>query len=619
MENIEVRKFDAEIGKVLNLMINSLYTNKDIFLRELISNASDACDKLKYESLKTQDLTNESDMKITIETSEEAKELIISDNGIGMNKEELIENLGTIARSGTQKFLEQIQDKKSGNINLIGQFGVGFYSAFMVAQEVTVMSKKVDQKETWLWNSNGEGEFTIQKSDHDLPVHGTKIVLKLKEGEEAYTDKFKIQHIISTYSDHISTPIQILDKEGKADVINSSSAIWMRSKSQLTDEEYKEFYKKISYSGDEPWMIFHNKNEGTIEYTNLLFIPTNKTFDLFHPDRKTRVKLYINRVFINDEGIEIIPKYLRFLRGVVDSSDLPLNISRETLQHNLILEKISKSIIKRVLGELYKKLKEDKNSYINFWKNFGAAIKEGLCEHSLNHEDLLQISLFKNLNSEDYISLDEYIANMKEGQEEIYYISGDDESKNKNHPRIEGFKAKGVDVLLFTDTVDDFWVNVINSYKDKKLVSVTRSSIDLSKIGDTTDEIKDNSKTTDLVEHFKKVLGNSVKDVKISNRLTSSPVCIAVDEGSMDIRMEKFLKEQNQIASTSSKILEINPSHQIIVYLNVLFKDSKDDKQVELLIRLLFDQACILDGINLESSSEFAKRLNALILEKIDA
>ena len=624
MTKQETIKFNAEIDKVLHLMIHSLYTNKEIFLRELISNASDACDKLRYEANKKPDLLSHSEFKITISTDKKNNLLYIEDNGIGMNKEDLIQNLGTIASSGTQKFLEKATGNKEKDLQLIGQFGVGFYSAFMIANEVTVDTRKAGESETWRWKSKGNGEFTICKSPEQLNM-GTKITLHIKETETEFLDQFKINHIISTYSDHISIPIEFIDlNEEKEDkkVINSSSALWLKPRSEISETEYNEFYKKIAFAGDTPWMTLHNKNEGTLEYINLLFIPSSKTFDLFHPDRKRSVKLYIKRVFINDDGIDVIPQYLRFLRGVVDSEDLPLNISRETLQHNHVLNQIKQSITNRVFNELEKKLKSDKESYLDFWKNFGAVLKEGLCERLQSSEKLMNICLFKSMKHQKFITINEYIENMLEVQKEIYYILGD-EGKIENSPQLEGFKDKGIDVLLLTDSVDDFWVNNISTHNDKALKSVTRSDINIKDIGSSSEEKdeKDNDKNQDsdtknknLIEYFKNILGTDVKNVKVSKKLTTAPVCLVSDEGTMDIRMERFLIEQKQLNKASAKVLEINTDHPIIKSIAIKLQKNDTTNRTDEIVRLLFDQACIIENEPVLNLGEFSRRVNDLII-----
>lgn len=604
--SIETKKFDAEVGKILHLMIHSLYTNKEIFIRELISNASDACDKLRYLSQQDSSLMkDDADLRIVVSVDKEKRQLIIKDNGIGMNKQDLIENLGTIARSGTQQFLEQLSGDSKSDTSLIGQFGVGFYSSYMVSDDVVVITKKAGENKAYKWCSDGMGEYSIEEVS-DESSRGTTIIVHIKEGEDTYLDHFRLKNIIKTYSDHIAIPIYFLDESKNEIKLNSSSALWTRSKSEISNEQYLEFYKSVSYSADEPWITMHNKNEGVVEFTNLLFIPTNKTFDLFYPDRKRRVKLYIKRVFISDENIDLVPHYMRFIRGVVDSEDLPLNISRETLQHNATLDKIKTAITKRVLSELNKKKTEAAEEYEKFWQNFGAALKEGLCEALGEHDKILEVCLFYSVLQNKMIGLDEYIASLKDDQKVIYYLSGESIDKLKNSPQIEGFISKGIDVLLFTDSVDDFWVNIAYQYKEYELKSVTRSNI-----SDASDEDnkEDSSDGKEVLEFFKATLKDLVKDVKFSKKLTESPVCLAVSEDGMDMRMERFLIEQKQLHHASAKILEINPKHHIILKIqnNMSAEESSE------LVRLLFDQACIIEGESISDPAGFCKRMNNLI------
>ncbi|MCC8397746.1 MAG: molecular chaperone HtpG [Rickettsia endosymbiont of Labidopullus appendiculatus] len=615
----EKKKFDAEVGKILNLMIHSLYTNKEIFMRELISNASDACDKLRYLAQSDAKLIADDPLfKITVKVDKDKRQIIIRDNGIGMNREDLIDNLGTIAKSGTGNFLNNLSGDAKKDSMLIGQFGVGFYSAFMVADSITVTSRKAGEEKAYVWQSDGLGEYIVDDFAHDF-TRGTEVVIHVKPEEDSYIDHFRLKHIVKSYSDHIAIPIYFFDESTSNEIqLNSASALWTRPKSDLTFEQYKEFYKALSYSMDDPWLTIHNKNEGTVEFTNLLFIPSTKTFDLFHPDRKRRVKLYIKRVFISDENVDLIPSYLRFLRGVVDSEDLPLNISRESLQHNSTLEKIKAAITKRVLGELKKKKDESIEEYSNFWSNFGAALKEGLCEATSDHDKLLETCIFKSSLLSKMISLDDYISNFKEGQDTIYYLSGDDSAKLLSSPQIEGFLSKNIDVLLFTDTVDDFWVNVNSSYKGYAIKSVTRSDIDLEKSEQKTEDIKeDNDEYTKLTGYFKEILGNLVKDVRISKKLTSSPACLAVGDGAMDIRMERFLIEQKQLMTASAKILELNPKHKIIEKINADIISNNKDYNNEELIKLIYDQACILEGEPINDTGGFAKRLNDIVQKAI--
>jgi molecular chaperone HtpG len=612
---IETKKFGADVGKVLDLMIHSLYTNKEIFLRELISNSSDACDKLRYLSQTDSSLLGQdSELKIRVKIDKESRILIIFDNGIGMNKQDLIENLGTIASSGTQKFLDNIKQTGSAPGNeLIGQFGVGFYSSYMVADKVRVLTKKAGESEAYEWVSDGLGEYTISDANVSFDK-GTEITVYLKDGEDTFLDHFRVKTIIKNYSDHISVPIYFVSDKGEETKLNSSSALWSRPKSDISNEQYNEFYKSVSHSIDKPWLVLHNKNEGKIEFTNLLFIPSEKTFDLFYPDRMARVKLYIKRVFITEQNIDLTPRHLRFLRGVIDSEDLPLNISRETLQHNATIEKIRKSVTKRVLDELKKKLDNSRDEYESFWNNFGAALKEGICEGGEDNLPIMQICLFNNTASNKKITLDEYIQNMKEGQKSIYYLSGEDPEKLKNSPQIEGLIKQGINVLLFTDHVDDFWVSVNSKYKDFEIKSATRTDIDLNSENENTQE-KDitDSSHSNLISYFKECLGNNVKDVKISKKLTSSPVCLVVDENSMDIRMERFLVEQKQLNKISAKILEINSSHNIIKKIESdLSDDANRVKNIDL-VNILFDQACILEGEAIKDAPSFNARLTRII------
>jgi molecular chaperone HtpG len=617
--NKETREFGAETGKILQLMIHSLYANKDIFLRELISNASDACDKLRYEALSNKELNEDtSDLKIQIIADEKAKTLTVSDNGIGMNREDLINNLGTIASSGTQKFLEAATGDAKNMVQLIGQFGVGFYSSFMVADEVTVTSRKAGEDTAWVWTSKADGNYTIYEAEGEHP-RGTSIKLHLKDDAIAFTDKHRVGHIVRTYSDHISFPVAFTDSEGETDVLNEGSALWKKAKSEITDEQYNEFYKHVAHAGDKPWMILHNKAEGALEYSNLLFIPSAKPFDLFHPDRATRVKLYVRRVFISEENNNLIPAYLRFLRGVVDSEDLPLNISRETLQHNNVIHKIRNAITKKVLSELKKKAKDEPEEFAKFWANFGATVKEGLCEGiDANRELLLEVCHFNTTKSEDkVINLDTYIERMQEGQDKIYYLSGDNLEAVKNSPQLEGFLKKGLEVILLTDSVDDFWVNVNHEYKGKEIVSITRAGLDLDFVKDTQED-KTPEKNEDMektVELFKNTLGQKVFDVVISKKLADSPVCLTTQEGGMDMRMERFLVSQKQLATATPKVLEVNPNHSIVKFI----KENVESEKAKDLVELLFDEACIIEGEVISDTGAFSKRFNKFLEKALAA
>ncbi|AIF81689.1 heat shock protein 90 [endosymbiont of Acanthamoeba sp. UWC8] len=625
----EIRKFDAEVGKVLQLMIHSLYTNKDIFLRELISNASDACDKLRYESINNPAFATEDELKIEIIIEKQSGELVIRDNGIGMDKNDLIQNLGTIASSGTQKFLSNLQDKNSKEgLQLIGQFGVGFYSAFMVAKKVKVYSTKAGEDQTYVWESEGSGEYSISPSV-EPKSRGTEIRLTIQDSDIEYLEKYKLQYIIKTYSDHISFPIYLVDENANSELVNSASALWTRSKGEISEEQYKEFYHHVAHAPDTPWVTLHNKAEGAVEYTNLLYIPSQKPFDLFHPDRKGRVKLYVKRVFITEDEPNLIPSYLRFLRGVIDSEDLPLNISRETFQHNQIITKIRKSIVKRVLSTLKTKAEQEKEEYKKFWLNFGEVMKEGLCEGALEEkEQLLEACRFYTTRSgENLISLDEYINNMLDGQEHIYFLTGISLEDLRKNPQLEGFAKRDIEVILLPDYVDDFWVNVINQYKNKELRSINTAGIDLDSIKkieasqeEKTPDAEDSSAQAndeELVTYIKSVLTDRVKEVKISKKLVDSPSCLAIPEGAMNIRMEKYLIDQKQLSKKTAKILEINPNHPILINIKKLL-GSEGNKAADL-VEIIFNQACLIAGEAMDDPYAFTKKINELIAKAVSA
>jgi molecular chaperone HtpG len=545
--------FDVEVGKILNLMINSLYANKDVALRELVSNASDACDKLRYLATQKPNLLCE-ELKINITTNKTQNLLIISDNGIGMNKQDLINNLGTIARSGTENFLQNIakstnQDEK---LQLIGQFGVGFYASFMIANKVEVLSRKVEEPQLWLWQSEGNNSFSIDLAENNLfdNISGTKIILHLKEEAKEFLDRFHIKHIIQTYSDHINFPICFIPentKEGATiETLNSASALWKKPSKEITQEQYQNFYKHISHLPGEPFLTLHNTVEGNLSYTNLLFIPSTKPFDLFHPDRKTSLKLYVKKVFIS-ENLNLVPAYLRFLKGLVDSDDLPLNISRETLQHNAVLDKIKKSLINKVLSELKKVANNTPEKYQEFWQNFGAVLKEGLCEPSEFREKILETCLFYTSKSTTTpISLATYLSRILDNQKQIFFLTGENIAKIQSSPQLEIFQKKDIEVLFLTDAVDEFWVTVATVYQEKEFQSINRTDINLDEIKSENLQNQESTNTNqenqqELLDFFKNCLQDKIKEVRVSKKLTSSPVCLAVDAYGMDIRLERFL------------------------------------------------------------------------------
>jgi len=608
--------FQAEVSRLLEIVAHSLYSDKAIFLRELISNASDACDRLRYLALTQPDLGGDGQgYRVTLNPDKAARQLVVADNGIGMNGAELVENLGTIARSGTAAFMEQMTGDAAKDMALIGQFGVGFYSAFMVADKVVVESRKAGETEGWRWESDGKGEFTVLPAE--LPDRGTKITLHLRKGEEEFLEPERLRHIVRKYSDHIALPI-VLAADGKEETINKASALWTRSKSDITTEQYTEFYHHHAHAFDDPWLTLHWRAEGKIEYTGLLFVPSMKPLDLFHPDRKHCVKLYVKRVFITETCEDVLPAYLRFVRGVIDTEDLPLNISREMLQHNPLLAKIRAGVIKRVLGDLQKKAEKEPEAYGTFWDSFGAVLKEGLYEDHDNREALLGLARFRTTASEQPCGLGDYVGRMKPGQDAIYYISGDSIEALKQSPQIEGYKAKGVEVLLLTDPVDEFWMPAVGKFQDKPFKSVTRGSADLARVAKPDGEAEKTPESTPgidaLVALFRLTLKEAVKDVRASERLTDSAVCLVADEGDMDIHLERMLKQHRQLAQNFKRVLEINPQHPLVQGLakRVGDKNNGDGKSDDLAEAawLLLDQARIVGGEPLPDPAGFSKRLS---------
>jgi len=611
----ETRSFQAEVSRLLDIVAHSLYSEKEIFLRELISNASDACDRLRYAALTDPALAEgDTDYGVTLTPDKTARTLTIADNGIGMNRDELIENLGTIARSGTAAFVNQLSGDARKDVSLIGQFGVGFYSAFMVAEKVEVLARKAGDAEGWRWVSDGKGEFTIESAPEAM--RGAAIVVHLREGEDDYLDPVRLRQIVRTYSDHIGLPIVLRDG-GKEETINTASALWTRPRSEIADEQYKEFYHHVGHSFDDPWLTLHNKAEGVLEYTTLLFVPSTKPFDLFDPERKSRVKLYVRRVFITDEGTELLPAYLRFLRGVVDSEDLPLNISREMLQSNPMAARIRQQLTRRVLTELGKKATEAPEEYAKFWENFGSVLKEGLYEDREQREALLGLARFRSTARDELVSLDDYIAAMRPGQEAIITITGDNLDVVKRSPQLEGFRARGVEVLLLTDPIDEFWMPAIGSYKEKPFKSATRGGVDLDKIEAPEEQPQEKpappAKLASLIAIFKLALGDAVKDVRGSDRLTDSAVCLVADEGDMDMHLERLLKQHRQLDSAAKRILELNPRHKLIERLAATVGETGASDQLSEFAWLLLDQARIVEGEQLPDPPAFARRLAGLL------
>lgn len=603
-----IHKFDAEIGKVLKIVINSIYTHKEIFLRELISNSSDAITKLKYELLQNSKLVKEEyTPKITVELNKQNRTVIITDNGIGMTKEDMIQNLGTIAKSGTENFSKMLEGGEKAS-DLIGQFGVGFYSAFMVAQKVEVISKKAGGKAGHKWSSTGNGEFEI--TDCEMAHFGTQITLHIKEGEEfeEYLDKFRVEYIIKSYSSHIQTPITLIHETGSEIMENQSAAIWLKSPQSVTDEEYKTAYNTIGGMPSGYFTKIHTKVEGSLEYCALLFIPQTKPYDIYNPARKTSIKLYVKRIFITEENTHILPEHFRFVKGVIDSADLPLNISRETLQNNATLSKIGKALEKKIINEFENKLKNDRENYIKFWNDFGNVIKEGLCKAGDLNEKLLDICVFKS-NKNEFTTIEEYISRMDANQDSVYYITAESYEDGINNPQLEMCKKNGIEVLVLTDSVDNFWVNVITNYKEKHFKPVSQANLTIET---KTEENKiiDEEKNKELVEYFEKTLGESVASVQISKKLVESPVCLSQNESGMSIRMERYLYEQKQLPFLSPKILEINPDNKILEEIYATIKSGGDASQK---VHTLFDIACIEAGDIIKKPSDLAKRIISLL------
>ena len=609
----EKREFQTEVAKLLDIVINSLYSEKYIFLRELISNASDACDKLKYWSLTNPEIKTKGAFQITLTPDEKANTLTVSDNGIGMNKDDLINHIGTIAKSGTADFVKNLKDNGSA-VDLIGQFGVGFYSAFMVAQKVEIITKKAGDKQAYQWTSNGLDGFEIKEAERK--ENGTDIKLFLKEDAKDFTDTVYLRHIVRTYSDHIEYPIVLnLGKAGE-ETINTASALWTRNKAEITDEQYKEFYHHISKNLDDPWMTLHFKAEGSIEYNALLYIPSTAPYDLFQPDRQQSLKLYVNKVFISDKVEGLMPAYLRFVKGVIDSADLPLNISREMLQQNVLLAKIRQGTVSRILKEL-KKRQSDYEDYLKFWKAFGVAFKEGIYEDFSNKEEVAALSLFASTNDDTKLTtLDEYISRAKEDQKAIYYITGDDVPTLKNNPQLEAFKQKGIEVLLLVDPIDEFWTQVLTTYKTFAVKHISAADIDLKiKRKDKKASEGDLKKLTDfMAELFK----NEVGKVEVSEKLTKSPAALNVENGQMSIHLERLMRNhQQQTAFASTRILEINPYHPLIIKLSEMINDEQNKNEIADISRLILDQAKIAEGEAVTDAAFFAEKLSNYLLKAI--
>jgi molecular chaperone HtpG len=608
------QNFEADTGKILNIVINSLYSDRDIFLRELLSNASDAIQKRKFLGQTNKSILNKVADQIGIKVNSKKKTLEIQDTGVGLDEADLVATLGTIAKSGTTSFLQEMQetsDAKSAAQTLIGKFGVGFYSAFMVAEKVEVVTKKAGTSEVWAWVSDGQTGYNIDKSSEDMPV-GTVIRMFLKKDAKEYLDEAKIRSLIQKYSDHISIPINIENKDGETEQINSTEALWTRSPKDISTEEYNKFFNTQFSTYDDPFITLHNKSEGTVEFTNLLFVPSKAPFDLFDAERKSKLNLYINRVFITNDLDGILPSWLRFINGVLDTTSLDLNVSREMVQDSPVIKKISKVLIKRILSELNKKLNKDPEGYDKFWTQFGKVLKEGLYEDFENRDKIAGIIRVFSLKHDKLITLKDYSTELALGQDQIFYLTSETLSQARKSPHLEGFKAKGVDVLLMTDPIDAFWMSQMGKFGDKSFISISRDSYDLSGVGEVEDKEPEvpEKDSSEILERIKNALTDKVEDVKISSNLKESPVRLVAGQAGLDYNLERILKAQNPTFESSKKILEVNIDHPLIqkmIDLDITLSDN--------LSRVLFEQARIADGEMPSDPYKFSQDLFEIALK----
>jgi len=621
MSQSETHEFQSEVNQLLKLVIHSLYSHKEIFLRELISNASDACDRLRFLALTDESLLDaDGDLAITIDYDTGKHTVTVRDNGIGMTRDEVLENIGTIARSGTKEFVQSLTGDQSRDSNLIGQFGVGFYSVFMVGDDVTLTSRKAGTApgEGVRWQSDGNGEFSLETVDN--APRGTEIVIQLKEDAREYADGQRLRSIINKYSDHISLPIRMPELDGDKkknsfETVNKGSALWARKKSEITQGDYNTFYQNLSYDSQPPLATIHNQVEGNLEYISLFFIPARAPFDLWNREQRHGVKLYVRRVFIADDAEHLMPNYLRFVRGIVDSADLPLNVSREFLQHNKAIDKIRAASVKKILGELKRIAKNEPYNYQKFWNEFGQVMKEGIVEDQDNQQALAQLARFATTNSEgaeQSVSLDQYLERMKESQKAIYYVTADSHGAAKDSPHLEIFRKHGIEVLLLSDPVDEWMVSSLTEYNEKPLKSVAKGELDLEDIG--TQEGESSAAPAEemkpLLEKFKSALAEQVKDVRASRRLTDSPACLVADDQDLGGNLERILKAMGQDAPSFKPILELNPEHPIIKGLDPEADGFED------WARVLFDQAALSEGAQLKEPAAYVKRVNALLSGK---
>jgi molecular chaperone HtpG len=616
----ETLGFQAEVKQLLDLMIHSLYSNKEIFLRELISNASDAIDRLRFDALSDASLyEQDADFKIRVSYDKDARTIIVADNGIGMTRAEVIENLGTIAKSGTREFFQSLTGDQQKDANLIGQFGVGFYSSFVVADRVTVTTRRagLSAEQGVRWESDGQGEYSLEAIEK--PSRGTEIVLHLREGEDDLLSGYRLRSIIRKYSDHIMLPIvmksEAEDKKDEDEVINKASALWTRPRVEISEQEYNEFYKHVAHDFTDPLAYVHSRMEGTVEYTLLLYIPSRAPFDLWTPGFHHGVKLYVRRVFIMDDAEKLMPRYMRFVRGVIDSNDLPLNVSRELLQQNKMIDTIRSNSVKKVLSLLSDLAASNKEKYATFWKEFGRVLKEGLLEDHANYETLMKLLRFSTTTSgseQQDVSLEDYVGRMKEGQDKIYYILADSYAAAKDSPLLEIFKKKGIEVLLLFEPVDSLMTSELRDFKGFQFQSVSRGEVDLSKLEDEEEKAeqqKSADEAKDLLTRLKNVLGERVKDVRTTNRLTTSPACLVVDTYGIDPSLKRLLQSAGQHVPEDKPILEINPQHPVVHKI----KNEADEQLFANWAHVLFDQAVLSGGEQLDNPVSFVNRLNELL------
>jgi len=606
----QTHNFEADTGRILNIVINSLYSDRDIFLRELLSNASDAIHKRKLLGQTQPDILNSAEDEILVAIDDKKKTIEIIDTGIGLNADDLTETLGTIARSGTSSFLDSIEeasDSKNAAKSLIGKFGVGFYSAFMVAEKVVVTTRKAGENGASTWESDGKAGYTITAVSDEQPV-GTSIKLFLRKDAKEYADLHKLKGLIKKYSDHIIVPIFVQSKDVEKEQANSAQALWTKSPSEVSEEEYSEFYKASLGAFDEPYITLHNKTEGSIDFTNLLYIPKTAPFDLFEPERKTQISLYINRVFISQDVDGVIPTWLRFVKGILDTSSLDLNVSREMVQNSPVIKKIAKSVTKRILSELKKKLKKDEAGYDTFWEQFGKVLKEGLYEDYEYRDKIAEITRAYSLKHQKLISLDAYLEEMADKQDKIYYLTADTLKQAETSPHLEGFRAKDIDVLLMTDPIDAFWMSQMGAYKEKSFLSISRDKYDLSELSEETpNEVANEAETNSLALLIKDCLGDAVEDVKVTTSLVESPVRLVAGEGGLDFNLERILKAQNPEFEGSKKSLEVNAQHSLVRKIPDLSPELQ-----KALSRVLFEQARVLDGEMPSDPQQFSKDLIAI-------